>query len=529
MGTKNGKLVSPDSDTRDILKFDGNLQRSRVRGRQAGTQKRTTLSPDSETREVVNFGGNLRFTPRRHYTPQSEDEVLEILDRHAHEHIRVVGSRHAWSKGIVSPDVIVDLCRIDGVEISETATGEIRATVGGGLQIKHLLEQLKSCSGVTLPSIGLITEQTIAGAISTATHGSGRHSLSHYMEEIRTAAYDPVTGRARIYVWNAGDELRAARCSLGCLGVILSVRFRCVPLYLVADRLEQCTGIDQILDHEADYPLQQFFLVPHQWGWFAQRRDTSADLRRSWYAELYRLYWFLGIDVGLHLGIKLMVSVLKSPKTVRFAYRRLLPQSIIRNLTVVDHSDRALVMEHELFRHMEIEIFVSAKYLRRAAAIVQEILMAFDSRTFEPSRATVHDLQRIGMEQQLQDLRGTFTHHYVVTFRRVLPDETLISTTAGSEEPWYAISFITYAEPRDAFLVMGTFLLKSMIALFGARPHWGKFCPLSQQEAATLYPRLPDFRAICRRVDPRGVFQNDFTRRVLGFDEQSQSPQRRCA
>jgi hypothetical protein len=66
---------------------------------------------------------------------------------------------------------------------------------------------------------------------------------------------------------------------------------------------------------------------------------------------------------------------------------------------------------------------------------------------------------------------------------------------------------------------MGTFLLKSMIRLFGARPHWGKFCPLTAEEAAQLYPRLADFRAICRRVDPHGVFQNDFTRRVLGFGD----------
>src|SRR5262245_29572750 len=93
-----------------------------------------------ETREVINFGGNLRFTPRRYYVPQSEGEVLEILDRHAREQIRVVGSRHAWSEGIVSTDVIIDLCRLNTVEVSEPAPGEILATVGGGCQIKRLLD-----------------------------------------------------------------------------------------------------------------------------------------------------------------------------------------------------------------------------------------------------------------------------------------------------------------------------------------------------------------------------------------------------
>ncbi|MGE5194482.1 MAG: FAD-binding protein [Deltaproteobacteria bacterium] len=472
-----------------------------------------------EIREVVNFGGNICFTPRRYYRPRSEDEVLEILDRHANERIRVVGSRHAWSEGIVSPDVILDLCHLNHVEIREAVHGEIWATAGGGCQIKHLLAQLHARSGATLPSIGLITEQTIAGAISTATHGSGRHSMSHSMREIRTAAYARETGRAQIYVWKDGDELRAARCSLGCLGVILSVRFRCVPKYLIAERVEQCAGMEQILGPEADYPLQQFYLVPHLWGWFVQRRRTAPDLRRSWYAGLYRLYWFLGIDVGLHLAIKFMVSVLKSRKLVRFFYRRLLSPLIIRNLTIVDHSHRTLVMEHELFRHLEIEIFVPSRHLRRAAAFVQEILTVFDSRAAELSPETREELRRIDMDESLQELRGTFTQHYVVTFRRVLPDDTLISMTAGADEPWYAISFITYVEPRDPFLAMGTFLLKSMIQLFGARPHWGKFCPLSRQEAEALYARLLDFRTICRRVDLHGVFQNDFTRRVLGFGE----------
>jgi plasmid stabilization system protein ParE len=377
-----------------------------------------------------------------------------------------------------------------------------------------VLQQLLERSGATLPSVGIITEQTIAGVISTATHGSGRHSLSHYMDEIRTAAYDAETGRARVYVWNGGDELRAARCSVGCLGVILSVRFHCVPQYLVADRLERCTGIEQILAHEEAFPLQQFYLVPHLWAWFVHRRSTSPELRRSWYAGLYRVYWFLGIDVFMHLIIKFMVSFARSRRLVRFCYRHLLVSIILRNVTVVDHSRKTLVMKHELFRHLEIEIFVAGRQVRRAAAFVQEILAAFETR---------NELERIGMGQALETLRGSFTHHYVVAFRRVRPDDTLISMTAAADEPWYAISFITCSEPRDRFLAMGTFLLKSMIRLFGARPHWGKFCPLTKEEAAHLYPRLADFRAICRRVDPHGVFQNDFTRRVLGFSDSEPS------
>src|SRR5258707_686137 len=101
-------------------------------------------SCEPETLEVVNFGGNVRFTPRRYYMPHSESEVLEILDRHAGEQIRVVGSRHAWSDAIVCNDVIVDLRHLKQVEITETTEGETWATVGGGCQIKCLLDELHS-------------------------------------------------------------------------------------------------------------------------------------------------------------------------------------------------------------------------------------------------------------------------------------------------------------------------------------------------------------------------------------------------
>lgn len=472
----------------------------------------------AETREVVNFGGNVRFTPRRYYTPQTEQEVLEILDRHAGEQIRVVGSRHSWSEAIVSPDVIVNVRHLNSVEIAESPSGEIWATVGGGCQISRLLAELHARSGATLPAIGLVTEQTIAGAISTGTHGSGRHSMSHYMAEIRTAAYDPETGRARVHVWNDGDSLRAARCALGCLGVILSVKFQCVPKYLVAERVEFCAGIDQILQDEEAHPLQQFYLLPYLWGWLVQRRSIVAGSRRSWNAGINRAFCFLGVDLGLHLVVKLLAAVLQSRRLVRFYFRRAFLPLVLRNLTFVDDSHRMLIMEHELFKHLEIEIFVPQQHLRRAARFVQDVLARFDSAVAPISAETLEDLRRIGMREALENLAGTFTYHYVVTFRLVLPDDTLISMTAGAAEPWYAISIITYVEPRDRFLALGTFLQDSMVQLYGARPHWGKFCPLSREAASALYPRLDDFRAICRRVDPHGVFQNEFVSRVLGFE-----------
>ena len=469
---------------------------------------------------VTNFGGNLRFIPRYRYTPTTEAEVLNLLDKHADGKVRVVGALHSWSPAVVTDSALVDLRHFDRVAVEQEPGGEVWATVGGGCRIKHLLRELHARSEATLPSLGLITEQTIAGAISTGTHGSGKHSLSHYMNEIRVAAYDAETGKARIYVWNEGAELRAARCGLGCMGIILSVRVRCVPQYDVAETITACATLDEVLCLEGEYTLQQFFLIPHRWSYFVQRRQSVAPAsppRRSWSAKLYRAYWYICLDIGFHLAIKLLASLLGSPALIRWFYRRAFSILVIKNRTVVDTSDRMLVMEHELFKHLEIEIFVLSSQVRHAADFIRHVLAAFDDKAAVVPEEASSPLKQIGMYEELLQHRGTFTHHYPITFRRVLPDETVISMSSGSDEPYYAISFITYVEPRERFFNLASFLARSMTALFGARLHWGKHFPLTSVETERVYPHLEEFRRLCRKTDPRGVFRNEYTDRVLGF------------
>jgi FAD/FMN-containing dehydrogenase len=476
-------------------------------------------------RPITNFGANLHFTPRQVYAPRTDAEVLAILEKHAHGKIRVVGARHSWSPAIVCNDAIVDLRHFNNVHVERTADGVVWATVGGGCRIKRLLHRLRVLEDVTMPSVGLITAQTIAGAIATATHGSGKHSLAHYIEELRVAAYDPVTGKPRIYCFSEGDGLRAARCAVGCMGIVLSVRFRCVARYDVAEAMVPCTRLDDVLAEEPAFPLQQFYLVPHRWTYFAQRRsiEPAPRRRRGWRARLYRAYWLLGIDIGLHLVIKLVVCVMQRPAATCFFYRHVLPRLILTNTTVVDCSERMLVMRHDLFKHLEIEIFVPAAHLAQAAALVRVVIDMFAGTIANPDPVTAATLQRIGLYQELLQQHGTFTHHYPITFRRVLPDDTLISMTTG-DEVYYAISFITYHEPRDRFLAMADCLARVMTCLFDARLHWGKYFPLDGADVARMYPLLAKFREICCQVDPRGVFRNTFAERSL-FDVRSMACQ----
>ena len=187
-----------------------------------------------------NFGGNIQLTPNTAYTPATEQEVLEILDRHHGQRIRCVGRLHSWSRAVECDDVLLDLRLLN--QVQPMSEGELRlVSVGAGCQLKRLLSELARSRQWTLPSLGLITEQSVAGAISTGTHGSGRNSLSQYVVSVRIAHYDSTTGRATITEISDGEALRAARCSLGCLGVILSVKMLCR-----ASSANQCDHSDDV-------------------------------------------------------------------------------------------------------------------------------------------------------------------------------------------------------------------------------------------------------------------------------------------
>lgn len=221
----------------------------------------------------INFGRNIQIESTSYFEPKTEVEVLELLNRFKGRSIRCTGRLHSWSQVLDSPDILLNLRNLNGVVFIDGPDKSVE--VGAGCQIKHLLSELEQTAGGTLPSVGFIAEQTIAGAISTGTHGSGRHSLSHYVKSVRVARYDQQTGEAVIVEITEGPELRAARCSLGCFGVVLSVTMHCRPVYLIEEHFREHQQLDDVLAAEKEYPLQQFYLVPWRWTYFSQHRRES--------------------------------------------------------------------------------------------------------------------------------------------------------------------------------------------------------------------------------------------------------------
>lgn len=479
------------------------------------------------TKRIRNFGENVSFAPAHRYRPRSEEEVLEILDRHRDGGIRAVGTLHSWSDAPVSDDVVIHMDRLDRIELTRDGdaggdAGSVRVEAGGGCTVERLLRVLRRKAGSTLPAVGAVTKQTIAGAISTATHGSGRASMSHYIDAVRVAAFDPDSGRARIFEWSSGPELEAARCGLGCMGVILSVKFRAVPDFLVEETVVRYDSLAELLDDGRRHPLQEFVLMPWSWSWVAfNRREVAAasDGRASRLAPLYRAYNRVNIDVNLHLITKALLSRLGSPRRIRAFWKRVAPRIVLRGVTVVDRSTAMLTLQHQLFRHEEMEVFVPASRVHEAAELVRRIACVFAGVADEIPGPGPLDADGSEALAIARGSRGSYTHHYPIFFRRVLPDDAMISMTGGAEEPYCTMSFFTYRKPedRDDFYRFAELVARVLVRRFEARLHWGKHFPLRHEEISHLYPRLEEFRAICRRTDPAGVFLNAFTERVLDF------------
>ena len=130
--------------------------------------------------------------------------------------------------------------------------------------------------------------------------------------------------------------------------------------------------------------------------------------------------------------------------------------------------------------------------------------------------ATREELKSRGLLSEIDGLIGSYTHHYPICVRRVLPDDTFISMTGGMDEPSYAISFISYARPpqRSSFFAFAASLSKTLASMFDGRPHWGKICPLSSDNVDRLYPQFAQFCKICTIFDPDRAFTSHWMERL---------------
>jgi L-gulono-1,4-lactone dehydrogenase len=195
-----------------------------------------------------NWSGLHGSTPRRWDSPSSEAELAELLSRASREgrRVRAVGSGHSWSDVAVPEDIALDLRRHTGVVSIDEQDPSI--VVRAGTRLEEITRALDA-RGLAMPILGSIAKQTIAGAISTATHGSSlRHgNLASLVRRLRL-----VTPRGEILELDARDpRFDAARVSLGALGVITQVELGVTRAFRLMETREALPFAEVVRDLEA--------------------------------------------------------------------------------------------------------------------------------------------------------------------------------------------------------------------------------------------------------------------------------------
>ncbi len=425
----------------------------------------------------TNWAGNQVAHPVAIDRPSSEDELAGIVKQAASDgqRVKVVGSGHSFTAVALTDGRLVQLTDLGRVLAVDTDRYQV--TVEAGITLERLNAEL-AVRGLAMPNLGDIAYQTVSGAISTSTHGTGAKlaGLAAQVVGLRI-----VTGDGSVLACSADenpDVLHAARVGVGALGAISTVTLQVVPAFTL-HVYEEPMRLDAVLAdldaHVDGNDHFEFFWVPHT-GWAltkANNRTTEAPQRRSRFAEWRDDYLLENVAFGAvcragRLRPSLMPRLAKA-----------LPSS-----GVVEYSDDSY------------RVFASPRYVH-----------FYEMEYSVPRAACGEALQRIRRFVDDSGLRLNFP----VEVRFTAPDDIPLST--GTAEPRAYLAVHVYQGMDYGPYFEG---VEAIMDSYRGRPHWGK---LHFQTAETLAPRYPQwdaFQAVRKRLDPDGRFTNGYTDRVLG-------------
>jgi L-gulonolactone oxidase len=420
-----------------------------------------------------NWSGEQACIPARFAQPRSTAEVATEVRRAAEAGhvVRVVGAGHSFNDAVVTEGVLLSLDAMDAVLDVDRESGRVRVQAGIRL---HALADALAEHGLALENLGDVNVQSIAGAISTGTHGTGAQ-LPNVSAQV--AAVQLVDGAGEVHELTGGDALRAARVSVGALGVITEVTLRCVPLFTLRgiDAPAPLGEVLDQLDERADGARHfEFFVFPHTDVALTRTNEiVDAPPRPPGGARRF------AEDVLVNNG------VLGAACAMGRRAPRLIPQlnrTIARGFSARERVDRA------------DRIFASPRLVRFV----------------EMEQAVPRSAARPVVEEILETVRR-FPVNFPIEVRFVAPDDALISPAGGRETVYVAV--------HNAVGMPWESLFRAVAAIgdrHDARPHWGK---RHFHTAETLEPRYPEwqaFQAHRRHFDPDGRFANAHVRRVLG-------------
>ncbi|AGP54537.1 FAD-linked oxidoreductase [Streptomyces rapamycinicus NRRL 5491] len=416
--------------------------------------------------------------PARIVAPSSTQELAEMVGRATAEGLKVkaVGTGHSFTTAAATDGLLIRPHRMAGVRGLDREAGTV--TVAAGTSLRQLNETL-SAHGLSLVNMGDIMEQTVAGATSTGTHGTGRDSAS-IAAQIK--GLELVTADGSVLRCSAEENpeiFAAARIGLGALGVVSEITFGVEPEFLLSAR-EEPMPFDRVMaDFEqlvAENEHFEFYWFPHTGNCNTKRNNRSTGPA----APVGRVSGWVD-DELLSNGIF----------QVACSVGRAVPATIPG---IAKISSRAL--SARTYTDIPYKVFTSP---RRVRFLEMEYAV--------PREAAVTVLRELKATVERSGLRVSFP----VEVRTAPADDIPLSTASGRDTAYIAVHLYRGTPHRAYF----TAAEQIMIA-HGGRPHWGKLHSRDAAYLAGVYPRFGEFAAVRDRLDPNRLFTNDYLRRVLG-------------
>ena len=430
-----------------------------------------------QTTRWSNWAGNQQTGTVLLSKPQTESELQQVVQsaQLSGRRVKAVGSGHSFTAIAVSEEVLVDLSDYDEIVAIDKINQTV--TVQSGIQLSKLNQALYENS-LAMQNLGDIAYQTIAGAISTSTHGTGAKftGIANQVVALRIVLADSSIVECSANV-NA-QLFSCARVGLGALGLISTVTLKVVSAFNLAV-IEEPMRVDDVLQnldlHVDSNDHFEFFWVPHT-GWALTKRNNRNNLpiepmskMSHWYSKtLMENYAF---------GAVCMLGKARPSLIPKLA--KALPSSG-RN----EYSDAS----HKVFASKRIIKFYEMEY-----AI--------------PREACAEALNRV--RRMVTD--SGFFLNFPVEVRFTAPDEIPLSTASNRESAYIAVHIYKGMNYVPYFKEV-----ESIMNSYQGRPHWGK---LHFQSAATLasrYPQWDVFQAVRNQVDPQRMFSNQYLETVLG-------------
>ncbi|WP_151082535.1 D-arabinono-1,4-lactone oxidase [Nocardioides cynanchi] len=431
-----------------------------------------------------NWSGLESAEPRTVIRPTSVDEVVAAVAaaRRGGTTVKMVGTGHSFT-GIAAPqDAMLLPHLLSGIVAVDREAMTVTALAGTPLKVLNAeLERL----GLSLHNMGDIAEQTLAGAVSTGTHGTGgvAAGLSAQLTGLQL-----VTGTGEVVDADARhhpDVFETARVGLGALGILTSLTFAVEPLF-VLEAHEQPMTWDQALGSFDELVAQShhcdMYWFPHT-DRLLTKQNTRLDLDPSDAEPLSRVRHWVDDDL---LSNTVFGALTAAGNRVPGVVPRL-NQVAARALSERTYSDVA----HRIFTSTRRVVFREMEYA-------------------VPREAGLDALREVRRLVDASDWRISFPIEI-----RVAPADDIPLSTAYGRDSFY-LAFHTH---HRSDLAQHTAYLSAMEAVMrdhDGRPHWGKLHSRTAADLAPAYPRFADFLALRERLDPERLFSNDYLRRVLG-------------